>query len=184
MKLDRNEFEKLHSGDSQAFERLYNEYKDRIYTYLKILCRNDDMANEIFGNTMLSAFNSIKKLKTGDNIYGWLLRIAKNRYNDYLRELYRDKKIKNSLKDNLKTSDEEGDPFDIVSNKDKIQLIDLAMKNIKNEYREIIKLKYFEEMSHEEIAGKIDKSIDASESLLQRAIVALRNELKKLSGFF
>lgn len=184
MKLSKENFKKLKDGDSIIFERIYNEYKDMIYNYLMILTNDRSIANEVFSNTMYSALRSIKNLKNDKNIYQWFLRIAKNRYFDYLREIYRDKKIKNRLKVNINEDMEKNDYPNTIEKETKIKLLNLALKNIKPEYSDIIKYKYFNGLSHEEIAKKTNKSKDASESLLNRAIHAIRKEFKELSDYF
>lgn len=184
MKLNKEDFKKLKNGDSTIFEKLYYEYKDMIYNYLMILSNDRGIANEVFSNTMYSAFRSINNLKNDKNIYQWFLRIAKNRYYDYLREVYRDKKIKNKLKENINEDLIENDYTNGIEKETKIKLLNLALKNIKPEYSNIIKYKYFNGLSHDEIAKKTNKSKDASESLLQRAIIAIRKEFKELSDYF
>jgi RNA polymerase sigma factor (sigma-70 family) len=133
---------------------------------------------------MYSAFKSIRKLKNDKNIYQWFLRIAKNRYNDYLRKIYRDKRIEDKLKVNIDEEYEEKDYTNGIDKEEKMKLLNLALKNIKPEYSAIIKYKYFDGLSHKEIAKKINKSIDASESLLQRGINAIKKEFKNLSDYF
>jgi RNA polymerase sigma-70 factor (ECF subfamily) len=184
MKLSKEDFKKLKDGDSIIFEKLYNYYKDMIYNYLMILSKDREIANDIFSNTMYSAFRSIGKLKNDKNIYQWFLRIAKNRYNDYLRKIYKDKKIKDSLKENISEDFVENDFIEVEEKEAKVRLLNLALKNIKPEYSNIIKYKYFDGLSHKEIAKKINKSIDASESLLQRGINAIKKEFRNLSDFF
>ena len=184
MNLDKEDFKRLKDGDSEVFEKLYNQYKDMIYNYLMILTKNQEIANDVFSNTMYSAFRSIRKLKNDKNIYQWFLRIAKNRYNDYLRKLYRDKKIQDKLKVNIDKEAVMNDYAEEIDKETKMKLLNLALKNIKPEYSAIIKYKYFDGLSHKEIAKKINKSIDASESLLQRSINAIKKEFKTLSDFF
>ncbi len=184
MKLSKDDFKNLKNGDSTIFERLYNEYKDTIYNYLMILSNDRGIANDVFSNTMYSAFRSIKNLKNDKNIYQWFLRIAKNRYFDYLREIYKNKKIKDKIKENINENFIENDYANGVEKETKMKLLNLALKNIKPEYSEIIKYKYFNGLSHDEIANKTNKSKDASESLLLRAINAIRKEFKELSDYF
>ena len=139
MNIDKDDFKRLKDGDSEIFEKIYNQYKDMIYNYLMILSKDQEIANEVFSNTMYSAFRSIRKLKNDKNIYQWFLRIAKNRYNDYLRKLYRDKKIQDKLKLNIDEEFVENDYTDKIDRETKMKLLNLALKNIKPEYRSIIK---------------------------------------------
>ncbi len=183
MELSQREFIQLKSGDPVVFEKVYQSYKDRVYGYVMLLCGNDvGIANEIFSNTIFSAFRSVHTMKNGNNVLQWFLRIAKNRYIDHLRRLHRENKLVERLKPDV-DGRHAPDPADTVMEEDQRRLLDLALENVKPAYREVIRYKYFDRLSHEEIAEKMDKSLDASESLLHRAISAVRKEFRKLAGY-
>ena len=67
--------------------------------------------------------------------------------------------------------------------KEQLLLVNVAMENLKPLFKDVLKLKYIEEKSQNEIAGIVNKSVSAVETLLVRAKKQLRIELKKIKGF-
>lgn len=170
----------LQTRDPQKVEKMYNAYKNKVYSFLVIKTNgNKDIAEELFSQTFHSALSTISKLKDTKNIQAWLMQIANRRFYDYLRSKYREEKYIN------KQSNEEAyekDHVEKMHEKEQILLMNLAMKNIKPKYSSILKMKYVDELSQKEISKDLDVSIKAVESTLSRARETLKVELNKLSN--
>ncbi len=70
MKESKEKFSGLKNRSPQVFERMHNEYKERLYNYLIVLTNhNPQVAEEIFSITIHSAFESVKKLKHNKNFF-------------------------------------------------------------------------------------------------------------------
>ena len=178
MKLTEAEFQRLKNGDPRLFEKIYKNYKDKVYSFLFIKANsNRDVADDILSDTFYSALLSISKLENKERIQSWLLTIANRRFSDYLRKLYQEEKCKNSI--NIQE-----DCSDCVMEKllenEKVLLFDLAMDRIKPDYKKILKMKYIEKKSQLKIAEVLDKKIVAVQGILYRARESLKNELSKL----
>lgn len=186
MKLSEQDFRKLKNRNPQVFAMLYDSYKQEVFNYLMIKSKHNlQVAEEVFSATICSALESVVKLKNHKNLLQWLLRIANNKYNDYLRNIYRDKKIIDNAGSILITKSQlPGDLNGDIEKKDRLKLLRIALKSIKPAYRQIIIMKIFKNYTHQEIAQRINKSRDAAESLFQRAIVAVKKELKQFSNYF
>ncbi len=101
-----------------------------------------------------------------------------------MRNIYKDKKIINNIsQDYTNKQSLNNDPADIIENKDKLRILQIALNEVKPIYKKIIEFKYYDGLTHKEIAEKINKSKDASESLLQWTVGAVKKELNKLSKF-
>lgn len=61
-----------------AFEVLYQKYKQDIYHYLLYLCKDPSLAEDLMSETFLKAFTSLHQLKKEDQIKTWLFTIARN----------------------------------------------------------------------------------------------------------
>lgn len=185
MELTKKEFKELKNRNPEVFERIYNRHKNQIFNYIMVMSSNSiDISEEVFSETIHSAFESVIKLKNCKNILGWFIRIAKNKYNDYLRRIYKDKRIINNIKTDIaETSEMHKDYIELSDDSTKLKLLKISILNLKPHYKEIINLKYFKKLSHQEIAAKLTISRDASESMLQRAVSALKKEMRKLSNY-
>ena len=169
---------KLKNRDRGTFERMYNAYKDKIYTFLIIKTNgNKELTEDLASETFHSAILSASKLRNTKNIFAWLIQIANRRFYDSLRSKYReDNYLSNYHENNTYSKDIAAS----IDNKEKILLINTSMDNLKQEYSSILKMKYIEDKSQKEIAKTIKKSIKATESMLIRAKKALKKEIEKL----
>jgi len=170
---------KIQSRDPDIFEKIYKEYKTKIYNYLFIKANyNKVLADELFSDTFHSALLSAPKLKNTENVQSWLISIANRRFIDRLRSSYKNNYVINSHSmDNMEYSDTGNE----IKNNDKVILTKLALNNIKGKYKEILTLKYIENRSQEEIAGMMNKSVPSVQSTLFRARESLKKELIKIA---
>ena len=73
------------AGDQEAFTRLFLNYKLEIYGCLMKVVRSDEMAQDLFQDTYLKAWNNIQRLRDPSKFKHWLLTIARNLAFDQLR---------------------------------------------------------------------------------------------------
>ena len=96
--------------------------------------------------------------------------------------MYREKKYLDKIK---AAHQEDANPVadDLEKNQEAL-MVDMAMNNLKDTYKEVIKLKYIEKKSLNEISKKLGKTVSSINNLLLRARAELRNEFKKVAGEF
>ena len=169
---------KINLRDPDTFEKVYKEYKTKLFNFLIIKTNGDNhIAEEILSDTIYSALISAPRLKEKDKIFPWLLSIAQRRFYDYLRKVYKDKNLNKKIIENHKINENKKEKSD----NEKAIMLDLAMKNIKQKYRKLLELKYKENKSQKEIAKILNKSRSSVESLLYRAREELKKEVKKIN---
>jgi len=170
------DIEKIRLRDPEVFEKIYNEYKVKLYNFLILKVNGDRLlAEEILSDTIYSALQSAPKIKDKDRIQSWLYQIARRRFYDHLRAKYKNRKIEDSIRSQAsqEKSDEAGEDEKIVTMK-------TAMDNLRPLYRELVRLKYIDDKSQIEIAAIVKKSRSSVESLLFRAREALKEEIKRI----
>jgi RNA polymerase sigma-70 factor (ECF subfamily) len=179
MELTESEFFALRQGDPKVFEKLYLQYEKLVYNFLLAKTKGDAaVVEEVFSETFLSAFRSLPTLKNKANIQGWLLQIASRRLSDHLRKTYRENDKQRSV---LPTDQASADVLDHVLRLEKKAMFDLALERLKPEQRRVLKLKYYDEKSVEEIAGLFGEKESTIEGLLHRARQSLKRALEDLS---
>jgi RNA polymerase sigma-70 factor (ECF subfamily) len=180
--LSDKEFILLKSRNTQVFEKVYRNMKDIVFNFLIIKTNGDyTSTEEIFSDTFHSALISAPGLKSSKNIQSWLLQIASRRFIDYIRKKYREKKYKDMMQ---RSHSNPGDIHEELHKKEKILLMNMALKNIKTDYSTVLREKYIEDKSIKEIASTLGKSDKAIESLLTRAKKALKTEMEHISRDF
>ena len=142
---------KAKQGDKEAFTELIILLKSDLYKIAKARIRNDEDVYDVIQETMIIAFNSIKKLKKIESFKPWIIKILINTSNN----LYRKSKKENII------SFEKIEPYNSLNNSefDKVETIldfNFILNNFKYEDRMIIILYYVEKFTDKEI-GEILK---------------------------
>ncbi len=166
--------EQLKSGSPAAFARLYREYKDKVYSFLLIKSNgNVHVAEDVLCDTFHSALKTSHKLKNTENIYGWLLQIASRRLADHFKKIYREKKLFGDFPEDIEAQN----PIeDTVFLQQKIALLRQAFDCLNDKHKTVIRLRYIENKSLEEICTRINKNQAAVYNTLARARKALRKK--------
>ncbi len=168
------------SGDSLALETLINRHKDRVYTYILFIVKNEKLAEDIFQDTFIKVIKSLRKGKYNEQgiFVSWVIRIAHNLTIDYFRKQSRmptysndenpDIDIFNSKKFSEITIEDEIIQDQIAS--DIRQLVDI----LPNEQKEVVLLRHFGNLSFKEIAEQTDVSINTALGRMRYALINLR----------
>jgi len=169
--VDTNEKVKLaQKGDDNAFYELISERKGQLYKTAFAYVKNKEEALDIVSDTVYKAYISIKKLKEPSFFNTWLTRILINTSLDCIN------------KNSRVVSFEENISPDIgIISKDDEQIIDLkvAVDKLQGEYKTIVILKYFEDMTLMEIANILQHPLGTVKTKLHRALGELRLDLKE-----
>jgi len=174
-------FAKLKSKDKQAFTEAYDLYIDKIYRFVYFKISDPVEAEDLTSSVFLKTWNYVQQNSITDEktLPALLYKIARNSVIDYYRKLSNENQI--SIEGENEGVDIEDSKQDL---KKKFEL-DSDMENLreklnqlKDEYREIIVLKYVDELSNTEIAEILGKSKGNVRILSFRAL----NALKELMG--
>ena len=173
------------SGDSFALETLINRHKDRVYTYILFIVKNEKLAEDIFQDTFIKVIKSLRKGKYNEQgiFVSWVIRIAHNLTIDYFRKQSRmptysndenpDIDIFNSQKYSDATIEDEIIQEQISS--EIRQLVDI----LPNEQKEVVLLRHFGNLSFKEIAEQTDVSINTALGRMRYALINLRKLIEE-----
>ena len=173
------------SGDQKAYAELLNNYRDSLYFMLLKMTNNqvdaDDLTIEAFGK----AFKNLNQYSPEYAFSTWLFKIAANNCIDFMRkhrrinyatEINNDESGSNNYPSNLPSLNLS--PEDRVIEKQKISLMHEVVEKLKPHYRLMVELRYFKELSYEEIATKLDLPLGTVKAQLFRARELLYQILK------
>jgi len=157
-------------GDDNAFYELISQRKSQLYKTAFAYVKNKEEAMDIVSDTVYKAYISIKKLKEASFFNTWLTRILINTSLDCIN------------KNNRATSFEENISYDVGKiSKDDEQIIDLrvAVDKLHGEYKTIVILKYFQDMTLVEISKVLQCPLGTVKTRLHKALGELRLELRE-----
>ena len=177
--------ERLRNGETSALHDLYTRYFNQVYSMVyHAVGRDQYSAEDIVQETFLSATKSVKRFQGKSKPYTWLLSIAHHKIADHYRRLEREGKynIKNSgsfkmEQDNI--ADDNESIYSRLESEESNADVERALQNLPHEYREVLILKYVEEMSVSEIGQVLGRSLKSVEGLLSRARKALKSNIKE-----
>ncbi|MEK9618621.1 MAG: sigma-70 family RNA polymerase sigma factor [Flavobacteriales bacterium] len=171
--------------DQQAFSDLMDKYKDPIYYMLLKMVNNNDDAEDLTLEAFGKAFNRLNQYTPNFAFSTWLFKIATNNCIDFLR-----KKKKNVMSIDNRVSNNDGEeymfeiksdgmtPEQIAMNEQKIQLMRQYVKKLKPRYEILVEMRYFKEMSYEEISIELNLPLGTVKAQLFRAREFLYNIMK------
>lgn len=168
---------RIDSGEGQAaFHVLVNRYMERVYHHCRSICGNHDDADDAAQNTFIRVWQSLGKFRGDSQFYTWLYRIATNESLTVIRK----KKPNISLDDLLPHAEPMGEISGLSENQTAL-LLEKAIAALPIKQRLVFNLRYYEELSYQDIAeitGTSEGALKASyhhavkkiEEIVQRAI--------------
>ena len=166
---------KAKNFDSDAWAQIYQRYHQKIYAYLYHRLEDAYAAEDIAADVFLRACEKIGSYRyRGTPLLAWLYRIARNKMVDHLR--YQAKMNKQPLTEEaLAQSSTKQDAAEGTLVREELKRV---LKNLTEDQRQVILLKYFGDLSNADVAGIIEKSEGAVKALQHRALASLKRILK------
>ena len=174
--------EKAQEQDQKAFNELFNYHWGYLYNFQLKKTGNKDLAEEISIITFARAFGRISTFNDQFEFKTWLLTISKNIYNDLLRK----ENNKISLETLSSTTDlqeftdqDHPSPEEILITNENLESLLNKIKSLKNDYRKILQLRFFDGLSYKEISKKMDQPINTIKVKLLRAKNLLNQKIEE-----
>jgi RNA polymerase sigma-70 factor (ECF subfamily) len=166
-------------GDDEACTVLYNRHYDAIYRYCYYRVGNKDLAQDLTSEVFVRMIDKLDTFKArGRPLLAWLYTIARNLTIDVQRR--QGKTVLKPLNEasDLHTGDEE-DPSRGMDRKLEAKCLAAALRHLTEEQRQVIILKFMEDLNNSQVAVILGKTEGAVKSLQHRALRALRRAVVK-----
>ncbi len=175
---------KFVSGSQYCIEVLINRHKNKVYTYILLIVRNQQLAEDLFQDTFIKVIQSLLNGKYKDNgkFLSWVIRIAHNLTIDHFR--------KEKQMNTLSNEDNEADIFNsrklsVGNIEDKLvhnQIIcdvRLLINELPVDQQEVIMLRHYGGLSFKEIAEQTGVSINTALGRMRYALINLRKLIEQ-----
>ena len=159
-----------------SFANLLNSNWDYVYNYLLKKTSNEYISEEITIKSFSKAFEKIKMYDPKYNFKTWLISIAKNNYSDYLKKKKLLFKEVNSQK--IESIVSEINPEQDMINRENYDNLNSKIDELKPMYRDMIKYRYLEDLSIQEISKKLNQPVNTVKIKIFRAKKLLSDKLK------
>ncbi|MDW7691611.1 sigma-70 family RNA polymerase sigma factor [Flammeovirgaceae bacterium SG7u.111] len=163
-------------GDQRAYAQLMERYRKSVYHTMLKMVRNVDDAEDLTIEAFAKAFKNLTKFKKDYTFSTWLFRVATNNCIDFIRKKKLDTMSINadvSKQDgetlNIDIKDKNLDPQETAIKSQKVELVRQFVDLLPLKYQRLVKLRYFDELSYEEIAQEIEAPLGTVKAQLHRA---------------
>lgn len=172
-------------GNNQAFDLLLSRNQSKLFSYILFVVHEQDLANDIFQETFVKVITKLQEGRYIDSgkFSAWIMRIAHNVIMDW----YRDNRAKNIVEtsDDNDLSNVTGNDItdfnieDRYVNKQVLRDVKKMMNLLPPTQREIVFMRFYQEMSFKEIAETTGVSINTALGRMRYAILNMRRMARK-----
>jgi RNA polymerase sigma-70 factor, ECF subfamily len=175
---DARIIESVLGGKSDAFGLLIDKYGDLLYKYVVVLLGpGDSQTEDICQETLIASFSGLGTLANRDNFKGWLFGIATNKVHTAFRNRGRARAAGEGLA--AQADDTVGDPAAVEAAEHAQVMIARGLHALPDEMREVIALKYFGNLSYDDMAAALGVPRSTVRGRMYRAYQILRETLQK-----
>ena len=168
------------NGNNKAFDELLSRIQDKIFTYIMYMVKDEDMANDLFQETFIKAITKLQNglyTDSGKFVF-WVMRIAHNVIIDRYREI-KGEHIIEPTKDNDLQNLKGASVLDTFRESEMVneqvkQDVKRLMEALPETQREVVYMRFFQQMSFKEMAEETGVSINTSLGRMRYALINLR----------
>lgn len=181
---DNELVQKFIEGDQASLEKLIYRHKNRVYSYILIIVKNQELAEDIFQETFIKVIRSLKRGKYVENgkFISWVLRISHNLIIDHFRKEKLQGTVSNDSMEvdifNSRKFAEETIEDHLVNNQILFEVKEL-IKELPEDQQQVIYMRHYMGLSFKEIAAQTDVSINTALGRMRYALINLRKLIRK-----
>jgi RNA polymerase sigma-70 factor (ECF subfamily) len=160
---------------NQALTLLINTYQKKLYWQIRRIVINHDDADDALQNTFIKAWQGLQNFNQNSSLFTWLYRIATNEALQILREKARKNNIPYEQVSYYLSNTLTSDPY---FKGDEIQKkLQEAILSLPEKQRIVFNMRYYEEISYEEMAEILDTSVGALKASYHHAVKKIEEHL-------
>lgn len=179
---DKILYSRLKKKDRKAFVHIYDLYLNDIYRFIYFKVSSREIAEDITSSTFLKTWDYIQneQLKDYKTLKSLLYVVARNLVIDHYRKKSQQLDVSYDNENSpIHVIDEKQNPAKDLDHQFDFKIVEEGLSKLKDEYREVIMMRYINELSIGEIADVLGKSKGSVRVLAHRALNTLKNLVKK-----
>jgi len=182
---DSELMQRVHANDSKALEALYNRYSSLLYTLIKKIVVDEEVAKDVLSDVFVIIWRKIDLFDfNSNNVYTWIVTTTRNKAVDTIR------RVRNSSEMEPYTDAYENkniipkfshtiDPLDLESANNIKEGVEAALNKLTDAQRFVIYLAYYEGLTQKEIAERLKIPVSTVKSKIKIALSNLKDNLIK-----
>jgi len=172
---------KARAGDGDCLDALTERVRPRVYAYINRLTLDEDLAQDLTQDTLLAVVSSLGKLEHVERFWPWVFRIATNRVRQHYRQASRHRTV--SMPDEEVCvpahAERSAGALTDLADDELASIARVALSGLSERHRAVLTLRFFNDLSHSEIAEVLECSELATRAALFRAKNAMAGAMKR-----
>ncbi|ALL04572.1 hypothetical protein AQ505_03120 [Pedobacter sp. PACM 27299] len=177
---DKELLTKLKEGDELAFVKIYNQYRNKVYSYAYQLSKSADTAEEIVQEVFIRIWQKHEQINTDFSFQGYIKKITLNHVLNHLKKIAREKALQEEVF--LRIAENNSRAEDKLLEKELRKIYEEAIAQLPAQKKLIYQMVRTEELSHEEIAIKLSISKNTVKNHMVEASKFVRDYVRKNGG--
>jgi RNA polymerase sigma-70 factor (family 1) len=162
---------RISEGDRHAFRELYQRYTPVLYPFIKSLCNEDALCEDIVQEVFIKIWDNREKAVNIKQVRSYLFKAAKNRF---LNELRKQKTERRVINDRIYNGIDTESPEQQLTFKEGMRLGNEALSRLSPKRRTIVEMSTREELSLDEIADRVGSSKNVVKKLLYQGLAMMK----------
>lgn len=181
---DQELIKRFKEGDNIAIERLINKYKNKLYTYIFLIVKEEHLAEDIFQDTFIKVIKSLHEGKYRDDgkFISWVTRIAHNLIIDHFRK---EKQLNATSNDAYEKDIFNSRKFSDINIEDYLvtdqihQDVRKLIDKLPEDQKQVVLMRHYIGLSFKEIAEQTNVSINTALGRMRYALINLRKLIEE-----
>ena len=169
-------------GDADAFEQLVEAYRNQVFRLALRMCGNEADADEVAQEAFLSAWKGLPNFRGESRFSTWLYQLTTHAAIDLMRREKRQAAAEDI--DGIIAADDGASPQQQAERAETRREVRSALMQLPEEYRQVLLLRFMEELSYEEIGQALKLPAGTVKSGLNRAKAQLKDILSRGGNLF
>ena len=162
-------------SNKEQFSLIYDQYIDKIYRFIYVKVNSQEAAQDLTSKVFLKGWESYRSGQEVKSPSAFLYRVAQNMVVDYYRQKDKSKTV--SMEAAPQVIDGAPNPHHKAVLSADVELVRMAISNLKQDYQDVIIWHYLEDMPTEQIALLVNKPVGTVRVMIHRGLKALKDEL-------
>jgi RNA polymerase sigma-70 factor (ECF subfamily) len=164
------------NGDVSGYNEIVRRYQQQVYWVIRKMVNSHDDADDLTQEVFIKIYSALKDFREEANLFTWLYRIATNYSINHIRKV----KIKNTVsfeivKEPIESTEKKSD--EVIDERERRKILLEAIETLPAQQRAVFNMRYYDELSYEEISDILNKSVGGVKANYFHAV-------KKLGDFF
>ncbi|EKE20384.1 MAG: hypothetical protein ACD_8C00008G0001 [uncultured bacterium] len=173
----------IQTQNPEAYRELFSRYQKKLFAYIYHLVGNREETEDILQNVFSKTYKNLEHFDLSRKFSSWIYRIAHNESVNYLKRKSKRYTISwedvSTSKDKLESASNEERPEERMEHQEIVKEVDGAMEKLAPQYKQILKMRYFQEYSYEDISKILKKPVNTVGTLINRAKRKLSEVVKE-----